>query len=501
MPWTKEDRAFKILINKRVTSSGKSYYEEFGDNTLDVSFSEIKTETTPYNDPAQGIIEGVVKAYNMFVLTEDDSVLPAKTCYYAYDPADTTKNGEDRLKNWIGDKYGKLYTLKLYSNDEQEITPTACNWFFDYTTGILTFDGYVPNYPKPFKVKGYRYIGAMGGKVGGGFGQKELYDLNFFPDNQAAADNHYPVFNATADRYELQPVPTLTTTSIQVITKRYDVVAPQALFTVDTTLAQVIFVTVNGLVQTEGTDYSVSGRDVTFLTPVGAGKHVVVHYFKSMNATIVVEGDTNIVEALSYESLEFDGVTRTLNLVAPNPANNIIANIMTIFDYKFSNSWTGARVYKYGDYVFYKQALYYSLKTGDNVNIIPVDGDDWLLLLKGGNGGTVEVTDSADDIDDTQTITIPEDYPTVHLTYSGTTLEPDGICQVRFLTGLGDGNTVRLYPAPGTKLQVNENGNMRTDGGLGAYLNGDNGDWIEFQRKGTRYFQMNAGYYVAEPGG
>lgn len=499
MPWTKEDRAFKILINKRVTSSGKSYYEEFGDNTLDISFSEIKTQLTPHNDPAQGIIDKVVKSYNMFVLTEDDSVLPAQTCYYAYDPADTSRNSEDRLKNWISDKYGKLYTLKLYDNAENEITPTACNWFFDYTTGILTLDGTILNYPKPFKVKGYRYVGAMGGKIGGGFGQKELYDLDYFPANQAAANDHFPVYNSTTDRYELKPMPLLTTSSIELITKRFDTIGDQSLFTVDTVLAKIIFVTVNGVVQTEGTDYSVSGRDIMFLSPVGTGKHVVIHYFKSLNSTVIVEGNTTIIEALSYQSLDFDSVTRTLNLIAPNPANSIKSNIMTIFDYKFTNSWTSSRVYKYGDYVFHLRNLYYSLKTSDNVNITPTDGADWLLLLVSGNGATVERTVTDNKIDTSHLIIVPEDYPLVILTIGGYSTSLDGKLTVTQLDGISNGHSVRIYPISGTVLRFTDSATLLTDGGLGAEIQGSNGDWIEFTKRGGKYYQTNAGYYAPLP--
>lgn len=499
MPWTKEDRAFKILINKRVTSSGKSYYEEFGDNTLDISFSEIKTQLTPYNDPAQGIIDKVVKSYSMFMLTEDDSVLPAQTCYYAYDPADTSRNGDSRLKNWISDKYGKLYTLKLYDNAENEITPTACNWFFDYTTGILTFDGAIPNYPKPFKVKGYRYVGAMGGKIGGGFGQKELYDLDYFPTNQAAANDHFPVYNSTTDRYELKPMPVLTTSNIELVTKRFDTVDNQPLFTVDTVLAKIIFVAVNGVVQTEGTDYSVSGRDIMFSSPVGAGKHVVIHYFKTLNSTVIVEGNTNIIESPSYQSLDFDPVARTLNLIATKPANSIKSNIMTIFDYKFTNSWSSSQAYKYGDYVFYRRNLYYSLKTIDNVNIIPIDGADWLLLLVSGSGQTVERTVTDNTIDTTHLIIVPEDYSLVILTVGGNSTSPDGKLTVTGLDGISNGHSVRIYPAGGVVLRFTDSNTLLTDGGLGAEIQGNHGDWIEFNKRGGKYYQINAGYYTPLP--
>lgn len=162
MAWNKEDRSFKILINKRVTDENKAFYEEFGDNTLDVSFDEVKTQTIPFDDPSAGIAQNVVEKRELFVMTKDNTVSGDQS-YYAYD---TTEN--IRLKDWISDKYGLPYAMKLYDNNDNEIFATdASEWFFDYPTGILTFNGSTNSFTKPFKITAYRYIGSKGGNIGG----------------------------------------------------------------------------------------------------------------------------------------------------------------------------------------------------------------------------------------------------------------------------------------------------------------------------------------------
>jgi len=154
MPWTKEDRSFKTLVNRRTTSSAKSYYEEVGDNTINVGFAEIWTDDIN-SSPAQAVIDGVAEQHTLFTLTEDISV-GSQQSYYAYESG-------NRLKDWISDKYGIGYVIHLYQNTGAEIFPTDLSqWFFDYQTGILTFNGSVSGFTKPFKISGYRYIGGKG---------------------------------------------------------------------------------------------------------------------------------------------------------------------------------------------------------------------------------------------------------------------------------------------------------------------------------------------------
>jgi hypothetical protein len=154
MPWTKEDRSFKILVSRRTTSSGKAYYEEFGDNTINVHLDTVWSQSIS-SDPATAVSQGVAEQKTLFTLTEDNSV-GSQQSYYAQ--VDGT-----RLKDWISDKYGDGYKVHLYQNNGNEIFPTDVSlWFFDNPTGILTFNASTASFTKPFKVSGYRYIGQKG---------------------------------------------------------------------------------------------------------------------------------------------------------------------------------------------------------------------------------------------------------------------------------------------------------------------------------------------------
>lgn len=154
MAWTSTDRAFKILINRRVTSSGKQYYEEIGDNTINVHIDEVWSQTLSV-DPAVSVAAGIAELKTLFTMTEETSV-GSQQCYYAY-------SGGVRLKDWISGKYGSDYEVKLYQNNGTQIFPTdPSGWFFDYPTGILTFMSTASLPSKPFKITGYRYIGSKG---------------------------------------------------------------------------------------------------------------------------------------------------------------------------------------------------------------------------------------------------------------------------------------------------------------------------------------------------
>jgi hypothetical protein len=167
MVWNKEDRSFKTLINKETTDSvNKFFFNELGARTINVHSSEIWSDNISSN-PAQAIIDGVAEQKTLFVLTEDLTV-PNNQSWKAESPPGT------RLADWISDKYGTGYTLRLFDNTGGEIfTTDPVGWFFDYQTGILTFSGNAAGKARPFKVTGYRYIGEKGG--GGGGGGVEVY--------------------------------------------------------------------------------------------------------------------------------------------------------------------------------------------------------------------------------------------------------------------------------------------------------------------------------------
>lgn len=150
--WNSTDYSFKKNLGKRVTSSIKKYYEEFGDVTVDIHASEVKYSTIPFNDPAAAVTAGVAEARTLFVLTLDNSVANNQAWFAA--------SGPTRLKNWLSDKYGDNFTIKLYDNANNQIFPTdGSDWIFDYTTGVLMFNGNANAFPQPFKITGYRYTG------------------------------------------------------------------------------------------------------------------------------------------------------------------------------------------------------------------------------------------------------------------------------------------------------------------------------------------------------
>lgn len=180
MSWNKTDRSFKTLINRRTTDAepSKYWYNEKSDYTIDIHTSEIKSDTIPGTPP--GATTSVVHVYNYaarLTLIEDTSV-PGKMTWFATSNGTTTAAQTDeasRLKDWIPDKYGASYAIALYDSSDVQIPYSdASGWYFDYPTGILTFanantDSGSVSSRAPYKVVGYRYVGAKGGSsVGSG---------------------------------------------------------------------------------------------------------------------------------------------------------------------------------------------------------------------------------------------------------------------------------------------------------------------------------------------
>ena len=162
--WSKEDRSYKSLLSRETTDSvGKAFYNELPvlsiASAINIHASNVWSDTIAFNNPSQAIIDGVAELKTLFALVEDFTV-PNHQCWKVEDPPGT------RLLNWISDKYGNSYTIHLFDNSGNEIfTTDLVGWFFDYQTGILTFNGDVSGKAKPFKITGYRYIGNTVGNV------------------------------------------------------------------------------------------------------------------------------------------------------------------------------------------------------------------------------------------------------------------------------------------------------------------------------------------------
>lgn len=158
--WSPLDLVFKVFSGKRSTSTDKKYYEEFTEASLDIYSEDVKDFIPSFDDPAQSITDGIAEQRLLLVLTKDISVADDQ-CYYAYD-------SPNRLTNWISDRFGDLYRIRLYDNSNNEIFPTDdLDWIFNYKTGVLTMNGDTSGFSKPFKISGYRYIGSTGGGGGG----------------------------------------------------------------------------------------------------------------------------------------------------------------------------------------------------------------------------------------------------------------------------------------------------------------------------------------------
>jgi len=172
MSWNTTDFSFKKFLSKRITSSGKKYYEEFGDVAIDVHATEVKYSPIPFNDPAAAVTAGVAELRTLFVLTLDNSVANNQAWFAA--------DGPTRLKNWLSDKYGDNFTIKLFDNSNNQIFPTdGSDWIFDYTTGVLMFNGNANAFPQPFKITGYRFTGQFLSDItpgGGGGGHVIQYN-------------------------------------------------------------------------------------------------------------------------------------------------------------------------------------------------------------------------------------------------------------------------------------------------------------------------------------
>ena len=163
MSWNQNDISFKTLLNKRQTDSNKQFYEEIGDNTINVHLQEIWINEIPA-DASNAIIlpySGYIIPYNKLTLKIDTTV-DNSLCWAAVDntllPLEDPGN---RLKDWISDKYGLGYDLKLFSNGtEIQKTSAVYPWRFDYMTGILTFNVFPPD--ASIQITGYRYNGTKG---------------------------------------------------------------------------------------------------------------------------------------------------------------------------------------------------------------------------------------------------------------------------------------------------------------------------------------------------
>ena len=69
MPWNKEDRSFKTLINRETTdSSNKNFFNELGADTINIHADDVWAESIPYNNPSSAVTLGRASLSTLFVL-------------------------------------------------------------------------------------------------------------------------------------------------------------------------------------------------------------------------------------------------------------------------------------------------------------------------------------------------------------------------------------------------------------------------------------------------
>jgi len=180
MPLNKEDLSFKKLISKEFTNPSRQFFQEVTTATLDISSTDIYSNVIS-SSTASAILDGYAKQYTLFTLTPDPTY-PTTAWYFCsgsgFTPGTSTYDATKVQRNFISDKYGTEYEIKLYDNSNNQIFKTdAINWYFDYKTGILAVSD--PGaYTTPYKVSVIQYIGDtlnttltdLSSSIGGGSG-------------------------------------------------------------------------------------------------------------------------------------------------------------------------------------------------------------------------------------------------------------------------------------------------------------------------------------------
>jgi len=199
MPWNKEDRSFKTLINRETTDSdNKNFFNEFGADTVNVHADDVWADTIPFNDPATAVSLGRATLETLFVLTEDLSV-------------PNSQSWKAGIRDWISPKFGSDFEVKLFDGSDNEIfTTDPLDWFFDYQTGILAFNGTLSR-PTPLKVTGYRYTGTKGVGASSGTSDELQGNVTLTVNASTGSDTPTPTRPARllVGDYSLEPFATI----------------------------------------------------------------------------------------------------------------------------------------------------------------------------------------------------------------------------------------------------------------------------------------------------
>lgn len=173
---TKVDYTFKDFANKARSSNNVAYYEETIQRVRTLHSSKVWTESIPVEPPSTST--NVVKKFyptdeggdGWIVMTMDRAVsnglkwvaLPTHQVNWSSGSADVSVV----MNNFIPPTYGKKYIVKVYKGNNSIIPELdTVDYFFDYETGILIFNGVTSmsetglSEATSIKIKVYQYVG------------------------------------------------------------------------------------------------------------------------------------------------------------------------------------------------------------------------------------------------------------------------------------------------------------------------------------------------------
>ena len=253
--------------------------------------------------------------------------------------APDNRTWKTNITDWIPTEFGSTYLVKVYVDDAGEAAPQSTGtqlfqagsgnddeWFFDYSSGVLNFNG--TNIPsvigtgvtgKSVYIVGARYVGPFGVGGGTGIGNLTVTDTTFTTDNAGSnigftttGQGTIEINNTTAIKVSVGTTaqrPTTPTTgdlrfnSTTGFAEVYDgsawtsfgndfgTITTQTLngdnstvaFTLDQAASTAgIIVSINGTMQQPVTAYSVSGTTITFTEAPETGDAIEVRFITQL---------------------------------------------------------------------------------------------------------------------------------------------------------------------------------------------------------------------------
>lgn len=263
----KVDLSFKKIVGRQYTTTAKEWYEEFPTKPFNLNGGDIWIDDIPITPPVS--TTSGVEVYNTLTLQKDVSVNNEK-CWLAEVPVGT------RIGDFIPPRYGQGYTVRVYDGSDVEILTTdGSGWFFDYTSGILTFDNDPGGYghdDSAFKLKVYRYIGQT------------VDDLTISSGTLNASDiNNDSTVSGTTVKDALETLDVSSVVSRFKYNQYLSTVSGTQVFSLaDSPVNDTVQVYVNGLIQEPGigNDYMISGQVITFALALELDDILLASYIK-----------------------------------------------------------------------------------------------------------------------------------------------------------------------------------------------------------------------------